>query len=96
MTDIVDQLIKEEEEEIIFDDDTMLDMLIEEPEQACAIVWASARSLCAEAEEEYPDLHNMPEELKNAYIVAAALDMVVQGLQEMATEYTPNDSGGLH
>lgn len=85
MTDTVDQLV---DEEIFFDDDTMLDMLVSEPEQACAIVWASARNLCANAQNDYDNLHDMPEELKNAYIVAMAMDMVVQGMQEIASERT--------
>lgn len=92
MTELVDQL---EQEDVLFDDDTMLDMLEEEPEQACAIVWASARSLCASAQEDYANLHDMPEDLKNAYIVAMAMDMIVQGMQEMAQDMAPTD-GSVH
>lgn len=83
MTDLIDELIGEE---TFFDDDTMLEMLQSEPEQACAIVWASARSLCARAQEDYTDLRSMPDDLKNAYIVAMAMDMVVQGMQELITD----------
>ena len=93
MTDLVDQLT---DEETLFDDDTMLDMLEEEPEQACAIVWASAKQLATEAEGMYSDMKDAPDDIKNAYIVSKALDLIVQGMQEIAQEIPGfhDDTGG--
>lgn len=94
----MDQMFNDElKDQLFFEDDAMLDMLDEEPETACAIVWASAKRMAEETEAMYPDMKEAPEELKNAYIVSKALDMIVQGMQEMAQEipgFHDNTGGG--
>lgn len=83
-----------DEDSIFFDDDSMLDMLDEEPETACSVVWASCRALVLQANADYPDPKAMPEDLKNAYVVARAMDLVVQGMQELANEIPAH--GAVH
>lgn len=93
----MDQInLDELNDQLFFEDDTMLDMLDEEPETACAIVWASAKRMAEEAEALYPNMKEAPEDMKNAYIVSKALDMIVQGMQEMAQEIPGfhDDTGG--
>jgi hypothetical protein len=85
-----------DENGVNFTDDAMLEMLNNEPETACSVVWASCKQLVLETEMLNSDLSTLDDDLKNAYIVAKAMDMVVQSMQLLAQEYEGIENGKVH